>query len=77
MMMELLVLPVLDIIEDDDVEIVEFLNYQRRTYTIRVRINHMEFWDDQDFKVRFRISKEVVIEVLGYINEQISSQSYR
>lgn len=51
-MMELLVLPVLDIIEDDDVEIVEFLNYQRRTYTIRVRINHMEFWDDQDFKVR-------------------------
>uniref|UniRef100_A0A2S2NS44 Putative nuclease HARBI1 n=1 Tax=Schizaphis graminum TaxID=13262 RepID=A0A2S2NS44_SCHGA len=76
-MMELLGLPILDIIEDDDVEIVEFLNYQRRTYTIRVRINHMEFWDDQDFKVRFRISKEVVIEVLGYINEQISSQSYR
>jgi len=75
--MELLVLPVLDIIEDDNVEIVEFLNYQRRTYTIRVRINHMEFWDDQDFKVRLRISKEVVIEVLGYINEQISSQSYR
>ena len=76
-MMELLVLPVLDIIEDDDVEIVEFLNYQRRTYTIRVRINHMEFCYDQDFKVRFRISKEVVIEVIGYINEQISSQSYR
>jgi len=37
----------------------------------------MQFWDDQDFKVRFRISKEVVIQVLGYINEQISSQSYR
>lgn len=74
---ELLILPIMDFVEDDDDEIVEFLNYQRRPYTIRVRINHMEFWDDQDFKVRFRISKEVVIQVLGYINEQISSQSYR
>jgi len=74
---ELMILPILAFVEDDDAEIVEFLKYQRRSYTILVRINHIEFWDDEDFKVRFRISKEMIIQVLGYINEQISSQTHR
>lgn len=67
----------LEIFEDDDVEILEFLNYQRRMYTIRVRIDHMAFWDDQNFKIRFRLSKDVVLQVLRYINGEISSQSAR
>jgi len=37
----------------------------------------MTFWDDEDFRGRFRISKEVVLQVLGYIDDQISSQSER
>jgi len=37
----------------------------------------MEFCDDEDFKVRFKILKEIIIEVLGYINELIFLQSYR
>lgn len=49
----------LEVYEDDDLEIVEFLNNQRRTYTVRTRVNHMTPWDDHDFRMRFRISKEV------------------
>jgi hypothetical protein len=54
-----------------------FLNHQRRMYTIRVRVDHMTLWDDQDFRIRFRISKDVVIQVLELINDRISSQSDR
>lgn len=67
----------LELFDDDDTEIIEFLNYQRREYTVRKRIDHMTFWDNEDFRVRFRISKEVVLQVLGYIDDQISSQSER
>jgi len=66
-----------EIIDDDDQEIVNFLNYQRRVYTIRPRVDHMNIWDDEDFRARFRISKDVVIQVLGFINDQISSRSDR
>jgi hypothetical protein len=67
-----------ELIDDDDEEIVDFLNHQRRMYTIiRVRVDHMTLWDDQDFRIRFRISKDVVIQVLELINDQISSQSDR
>lgn len=66
-----------EIIDDDDVEIINFLNYQRRVYTIRVRVDHMNIWDDEDFRARFRISKDEVIQVLGFINDQISSRSDR
>lgn len=66
-----------EIIDDDDQEIVNFINYQRRVYTIRVRVDHMNIWDDEDFRARFRISKDVVIQVLGFINDQISSRSDR
>ncbi|CAI6370269.1 unnamed protein product [Macrosiphum euphorbiae] len=63
--------------EDDDQEIIEFLNYQRRTYTIRMRVDHMTLWDDHDFRIRFRISKVVVLQVLDHINDQISSLTDR
>lgn len=63
--------------EDDDQEIIEFLNYQRRTYTIRMRVDHMTLWDDHDFRIRLRISKVVVLQVLDHINDQISSLTDR
>jgi len=63
--------------EDDDQEIIEFLNYQRRAYTIRMRVDHMTLWDDHDFRIRFRISKAVVLQVLEHINDQISSLTDR
>lgn len=67
----------LEIIDDDDQEIVNFINYQRRIYTIRIRVDHMNIWDDLDFRARFRILKDVVLQVLGFINDQISSRSDR
>ncbi|CAI6356148.1 unnamed protein product [Macrosiphum euphorbiae] len=67
----------LELFDDDDNEVIEFLNYQRRLFTVRKRIDHMTIWDDEDFRVRFRISKGVVLQVLGYIDDQISSQSER
>lgn len=66
-----------EIIDDDDQEIVNFINYQRRVYTIRERVDHMNMWDDEDFRTRFRISKDVVLQVLGFINDQISSRTDR
>lgn len=63
--------------EDDDNELNEYVNYVRRPYTIRCRIDHFNKWDDYDFKVRFRLSKETVIEVLNIIKHSISSNSDR
>lgn len=66
--------------EDDDQEIVEFLNYQHRQhciYTIRMRVDHMTLWDDHDFRIRFRILKVVVLQVLENINDQITSSMDR
>lgn len=40
-----------------------YVNYVRRPFNIRFRINRFNKWDDYDFKARFRLSKETVIEV--------------
>ena len=50
----------MDLFEEyDDYEIIQYLNYRRRLYTVHDRINHMLAWDDHDFKVRFRLGKNV------------------
>ena len=33
----------------------------KRPYTIRVRRNHLDLWDDIDFRCRFRLNKETVL----------------
>lgn len=43
----------MDIFEDDDYEIIQFFNYQRRLYMVHPRVNHMLTWDDHDFRVIF------------------------
>jgi len=63
--------------EDDDDELNMYVNYVRRPYTIRCRIDHFNKWDDYDFKARFRLSKETVSEVLNIIKHSISSNSDR
>lgn len=37
------------VIDNDDQEIINFINYQCRVYTIRVQVDHMNIWDDVDF----------------------------
>ncbi|CAI6372056.1 unnamed protein product [Macrosiphum euphorbiae] len=61
--------------DDDDDEILEFINYRRRPYTVRDRINHMIKWDDHDFLIRFRLSKVVVEQVLELITDNISVEN--
>jgi len=61
--------------DDDDDEILEFINYRRRPYTVRDRINHMMKWDDHDFRIRFRLSKVVVEQVLELITDNISVEN--
>ncbi|CAI6359257.1 unnamed protein product [Macrosiphum euphorbiae] len=62
--------------DDDDDEILEFNNYRRRPYTVRDRINHIMIkWDDHDFRIRFRLSKVVVEQVLELITDNISVEN--
>lgn len=60
--------------DDDDIELYEYINYERRTYIVRSRIDYLK-WDDCYFKVRFRLSEETVLEVLNLIQPSISSNS--
>ena len=46
-----------DLEDEDDEEIF----FQRRPYSIRVRRNHLDLWDDIDFRCRFRLNKETVL----------------
>lgn len=66
-----------DILLNDDEELVEFVNYQRRPYVVRCRVDHFYKWDSVDFKIRFRLSKETVMEVLELIQESIISNTDR
>lgn len=63
--------------EDDDYEIIQYLNYRRRLYTVHERINHLLAWDDHDFRMRFRLRKNVVRILLGYIKDEIASPTNR
>lgn len=66
-----------DIFSDDDEAIMEFVERPRRRKIFRNRINHFQIWDDQEFLVRFRISREGVTEVLHKIEESISHVTNR
>ena len=46
-------------LEDEEDEEI-FLRI-RRPYTIKVRRNHLDLWDDVDFRCRFRLNKETVL----------------
>eukprot|EP00102_Acyrthosiphon_pisum_P019201 XP_016656411.1 PREDICTED: putative nuclease HARBI1 isoform X3 [Acyrthosiphon pisum] len=62
---------------DDDEEFGVYLNYQRRPYTVRTRVDHFNTWDEHDFKTRFRLSKETVLMILDLIGPSISSNTDR
>lgn len=69
---------VMDLFEDDeDYELIQFLNFQRHVYTLHTRVDHLLKWDDHDFRVRFRLGKDIVLKVLEYIEDDISLQTDR
>lgn len=59
--------------DDDDFEIIEFLQHHRHLCTVRRIVNHM--MERYDFRVGFRLSKRVVCQLLGYIANEISSRT--
>lgn len=63
--------------DDDNKELLEFLNYQSRPYFLQFRIDHSNKWDDRDFKIKFRLFKEMVMEVLNVLQQSISTDSER
>jgi len=62
---------------DDDVEFQEYLNYQRRPYTVQTRVVHFRTWDELNFKNHFRLSKETVMMILNMIGPTISLNTDR
>ncbi|KAJ8914157.1 hypothetical protein NQ315_016236, partial [Exocentrus adspersus] len=59
-----------DIMEDDDEELVQFINEQR-VYVVRNRPNNMVMWDNEEFFNRFRLSKPTVNRILLEIQNQL------
>lgn len=39
--------------------------------TVHPRVDHLLKWDDYDFRVRFRLGKDVVLQVLEYIEDEL------
>lgn len=57
---------------DSDDDLRDYINIlHRRPYTVRQRPNHFEFWDDEDFRIRFRLSKETVQHILENIEHRL------
>lgn len=58
--------------DSDDEDLIDFVNMvYKRPYTIRIRPDHYNAWDDEDFFARFRLSKETVQQVLESIQHLI------
>ena len=51
----------LNIFEHVEDEVDDELFGPRRPYTIKVRRDDLDIWDDLDFRCRFRLKKETVI----------------
>jgi hypothetical protein len=62
--------------DDDDIELYEYINYQRRPYIVYCRINNL-LWDNYVIKVHFRLSKETVLEILNLIQHYINTNTDR
>lgn len=63
-----------DLFEDDDEEIIMYIN---RPYTVRIRPNYFNIWNDLEFINRFRLSKEIVNNLLLQITHEIEHKTER
>lgn len=62
---------------DDDREIINFIDYERRPYILKERIDLFMTLDDKDFIMRFRLKKETVLNLLEKIEGQLESVTDR
>lgn len=65
-----------ELLDNDLVEIVNFVNPERREYTVRPRADNMEMWDETEFVRRYRISKDSARQVLVAIEERLQHISH-
>lgn len=62
---------------DDDIEIIEYMNFLRRPHIYRERPAHFDNYDETDFMARFRLSKNAVMAVLGLIEDRLQTPTDR
>lgn len=62
---------------DDDGEIIDFIEYERRPYIIRQRENYFDVMDEKDFFMRFRLKKATVIQILERIEHELETPTDR
>nr|CAI5847003.1 unnamed protein product [Callosobruchus analis] len=63
--------------DDDMLELLDILNRRRARKRYRERINHFKKWNDEEFRQRFRLSKQGVLFVLENITANISHPTQR
>lgn len=58
--------------DEDFLELVEIEVFPRRPRQLRQRPNHFDIWNDEEFRARFRLSKNTVSLVVDEIRNNIS-----
>lgn len=68
---------------DEDIEDLGYLIdeldeiYPERDYILRSRIDHLTYWNDEEFFQRFRLSKQAVQFVLELIEDHLQHRTIR
>ncbi|XP_023312349.1 putative nuclease HARBI1 [Anoplophora glabripennis] len=62
--------------EENDLLANIFQN-RRKEKRIRERVNHMEYWDEEEFFIRFRLTKDSVRQLLDIIVETLETATNR
>ncbi|KAI4457562.1 hypothetical protein MML48_7g00015984 [Holotrichia oblita] len=63
--------------DEDFLELVQHVRHPRAERVFRERSNHYEKWNDEEFKARFRQSKNVVRRIEDEIGDNITSVTMR
>ncbi len=62
--------------EDSEEELEDFINIiYRRPPFVQERVDHLNYWDDVDFKNRFRLSKQTVYRLSLQIEDLIKNRT--
>lgn len=61
------------VVSDEDDDLLDFFEYERRPYIVKDRLNPFAELDDVDFIRRFRLSKPSVLVILEQIEETLET----
>ncbi|KAJ8913903.1 hypothetical protein NQ315_005700 [Exocentrus adspersus] len=59
--------------DEENELLVDIFQNRRREKRIRERVNHMDYWDEDDFFIRFRLTKDSVRQLLDLILERLQT----